>query len=38
MAKWYVELGYGIYNGQLINQAEYLTLKKYGIVFEIVEG
>lgn len=33
MTKWYESLGYGIYNGQLINRAEYLTLRKAGIVF-----
>lgn len=36
MAKWYVELEYGIFNGQIINRAEYFTLKKHGVVFEIV--
>lgn len=33
MAKWYSELDYGIYNGMLINHAEYLTLHKAGVVF-----
>jgi hypothetical protein len=36
MAKWYVELQYGIYNGQLISRAEYYMLRKAGIQFEIV--
>lgn len=36
MAKWYTELQYGIYNGQLISRAEYLTLRKAGIQFEII--
>lgn len=33
MAKWYSELGYGIYNGIIINHAEYLTLRKAGVNF-----
>jgi hypothetical protein len=33
MAKWYKSLGYGIFNGMIINHAEYLTLRKAGIVF-----
>ena len=33
MAKWYKELGYGIYNGLLINHAEYCMLRKAGVVF-----
>lgn len=37
MAKWYVSLEYGIYNGLLISHAEYCTLRKAGILFDIVE-
>lgn len=37
MAKWYVSLDYGIYNGMLINRAEYYTLRKAGIVFIVHE-
>ena len=36
MAKWYPELEYGIYNGYIINRAEYYMLRKAGIVF--IEG
>lgn len=37
MAKWYPVLEYGIFNGYLITRAEYLTLQKAGVVFDIVE-
>lgn len=37
MAKYYVALGYGIFNGCLITEAEYFTLRKHGVVFEVVE-
>jgi hypothetical protein len=37
MAKWYTSLEYGVYNGLLINRAEYLLLKKAGVVFVIEE-
>lgn len=37
MAKWYTILGYGIFNGQLINHAEYLMIRKAGILFDVIE-
>lgn len=36
MAKWYTELEYGIYNGTLINRAEYYMLRKAGVCFEVI--
>ena len=36
MAKWYAELDYGIFNGTIISRAEYFTLRKAGIQFEVV--
>ena len=36
MAQWYSALNYGIFNGMIINYAEYMTLRKAGIVFEIM--
>lgn len=36
MAKYYPALEYGIFDGKLISRAEYLTLRKAGIVFVIV--
>ena len=37
MAKWYTSLEYGVYNGYIINRAEYFTLRKAGVVFVIEE-
>ena len=36
MAKWYTILGYGVFDGQLINQAEYFMLRKAGVVFDVI--
>ena len=37
MAKYYVTLEYGIYNGCIITKAEYFMLRKHGVVVEVVE-
>lgn len=36
MAKWYESLEYGVFDGKLINRAEFYTLRKAGVVFEVV--
>ena len=37
MAKWYEYLDYGIFNGCIVNRAEYLTLRKAGIIFDVIQ-
>lgn len=37
MAKWYTSLEYGVFDGYIINRAEYYTLCKAGVVFTVEE-
>lgn len=37
MAKYYPALEYGIFDGKLISRAEYLMLRKAGILFDVIE-
>ena len=35
MCYWYSQLGYGVFDGMMINEAEMLLLKRNGIVIVI---